>query len=290
MPRHKPLPAELDPCVRQLVERLRRLKDHSELTVRHLAAKTGYSAKSWERYLGGASLPPREAVEALARITGADPVPLLALHEVAADTWGSRRAGSVVQARSTIQKQEGEREDEGELEQPEEPEGPEGSTRSDVGPPVTPTVLSTAPATGPTAGRIPHIALTAGVLALTVAVLAALLLMLRLEEDLAPAAVAAPPTTTAASPPPSYTCRVTRLDDRWSAGINKGRDTEIFYGATGADVAEAQCLLRRAGISPGGIDGMFGPLTLRAVKTFQQREGLVADGMLGPRSWKALRG
>lgn len=52
-----------------------RLKDHSELTMRHLAAKTGYSAKSWERYLGGTSLPPRAAVEALARVTGADPVP-----------------------------------------------------------------------------------------------------------------------------------------------------------------------------------------------------------------------
>ncbi|MFJ4938005.1 peptidoglycan-binding protein, partial [Streptomyces pseudovenezuelae] len=98
------------------------------------------------------------------------------------------------------------------------------------------------------------------------------------------------PRTTAASSPPSYTCRIARVDGRWSAGINQGRDTEIGYGATGADVAEAQCLLRRAGISPGGIDGMFGPLTLRAVKTFQDRAGLTVDGMLGPRSWKALRG
>lgn len=75
MPRSKTLPAELDPSARQLVTRLRRLKEHSELTMRQLAVKTGYSAKSWERYLGGASLPPREAVEVLARITGTDPVP-----------------------------------------------------------------------------------------------------------------------------------------------------------------------------------------------------------------------
>ncbi|MER5410307.1 peptidoglycan-binding protein [Streptomyces sp. NPDC002769] len=274
MPRSKALSDELDPCARQLVERLRRLKDHGELTMRQLAAKTGYSAKSWERYLGGTALPPQAAVEALARITGADPVPLLALHEIAADIRASRRARPVAQSQPTGQDQE----------QPAGPKGP------DPGAPATPIVLTAPPATGPSPGRFPHIALTAGVVALTVAFLAALLLILRLDEDGTPAAVAAPPSTTEASPPPSYTCHIARVDGRWSAGINNARNTEISYGATGADVAEAQCLLRRAGISPGGIDGMFGPLTLRAVKTFQQRAGLDVDGMLGPRSWKALRG
>ena len=87
MSRWKVLPAELDPRVRQLVVRLRRLKDHSGLSIRQLAARTGYSPKSWERYLGGASLPPGEAVEALARICGEDPTRLLALREVAAEGW-----------------------------------------------------------------------------------------------------------------------------------------------------------------------------------------------------------
>lgn len=285
MSRYKALSAELDPCARQLVERLRQLKDHGELTMRHLAAKTGYSAKSWERYLGGASLPPREAVEALARVTGADPVPLIALHEIAADTWGSGRARTATaEPRPTTQKQEpitliG-------------PTTPHATTPHATRLHATTPRVTTSPTTAPAAYRFPHIhiALTTGVVALAVALLAALLLMLRLDEDITPAAVAAPPSTTAASPSPSYACRISRIDGRWSAGINQGRNDEIVYGATGADVAEAQCLLRRAGISPGGIDGMFGPLTLRAVKTFQQREGLVVDGMLGPRSWKALRG
>lgn len=275
MSRYKALPAELDPCARQLVERLRQLKDHGELTMRHLAAKTGYSAKSWERYLGGTSLPPREALEALARITGADPVPLIALHEIAADTWGSGRARTAVaEPHPTTGKQE------------------QVTLTGPTTPRATKPRATTPPAKAPAPGRFPHIhiALTAGVVALAVALLAALLLVLRLDEDITPAAVAAPPSTAAASPSPSYTCRISRTDGRWSAGINQGRNDEIVYGATGADVAEAQCLLRRAGISPGGIDGMFGPLTLRAVKTFQQREGLVVDGMLGPRSWKALRG
>ncbi|WP_143663592.1 peptidoglycan-binding protein, partial [Streptomyces sp. NRRL B-24085] len=142
----------------------------------------------------------------------------------------------------------------------------------------------------PAPGRLPHIALTAGIAALAVALSAVLLLMLRLDDDAGRAVVTASPRTGVASPPPSYTCRIARVEGRWSAGINNGRNTEIVYGTTGADVAEAQCLLRRAGISPGGIDGMFGPLTLRAVKTFQERAGLTVDGMLGPRSWKALRG
>ena len=282
MPRPKTLPTELDPSTRELVTRLRRLKDHSELTMRQLATKTGYSAKSWERYLGGKSLPPREAVEALARITGTDPVPLLALHEIAADSRDGRRARPAAQQDARRVRDE------------EQPAGPTTS-RPERDP--EPRAVRAAPATPtpprvtePAFSRFPHLALTAGIAALAVALSAVLLLVLRLDDDVSQAAVTAPPRTTAASPPPSYACHITRVDGHWSAGINKGRTTEIVYGSTGADVAEAQCLLRRAGISPGGIDGMFGPLTLRAVKTFQGRAGLTADGMLGPRSWKALRG
>ena len=282
MPRSKPLPAELDPSVRQLLTRLRRLKDHSELTMRQLAAKTGYSARSWERYLGGTSLPPREAVEALARITGTDPVPLLALHEIAADTWDRRRTASPAHQHT----------------EPPAPAGASTPAHATDGPSGRPTEALTARPTEvpharptePTPGRFPPLALVAGVAALAVALLAALLLLQRLDDDATPAAITAPPRSTAPSSPPSYTCRITRVEGRWSAGINQGRTTEIGYGDTGADVAEAQCLLRRAGISPGGIDGMFGPLTLRAVKTFQRRAGLTADGILGPHSWKALRG
>lgn len=130
MPRSKPLPAELDPSARQLVTRLRRLKDHSELTMRQLAAKTGYSAKSWERYLGGTSLPPREAVGALARITGTDPVPLLALHEIAADCRDGRRARPAVQ-----QQDEQQQDEQGERDQ----EQPGSRTTPRPGPPAAPT-------------------------------------------------------------------------------------------------------------------------------------------------------
>jgi transcriptional regulator with XRE-family HTH domain len=278
MPRSKALPDELDPHARQLVTRLRRLKDRDELTLRHLAAKTGYSAKSWERYLGGTSLPPREAVEALARITGTDPAPLLALREIAADSWDSRRTRTAEETRLR------EQDAVGEAGEPEEADAAEETRGGEPEPPGRPTAPRPV-----TPARFPHLVLTTVLAVLVVALGTALLLVLR-HDDAAPAHVAPTPSSATASPPPAYTCHLTRVDGRWSAGINRGRDTEIGYGATGADVAEAQCLLRRAGISPGGIDGMFGPLTLRAVKTFQTRAGLVADGMVGPRSWQALRG
>ncbi|MFD0545067.1 peptidoglycan-binding protein [Streptomyces mexicanus] len=38
------------------------------------------------------------------------------------------------------------------------------------------------------------------------------------------------------------------------------------------------------------MDGIYGPLTENAVKRLQKRAGLVVDGIVGPHTWKALRG
>jgi transcriptional regulator with XRE-family HTH domain len=262
MSRWKPLPAELDPRVRQLLVRLRRLKDHSGLSLRQLAAKTGYSQKSWERYLGGRSLPPREAVEAMARIGGEDPTRLLALHEVAAEAWTDRHTGVSEPETAT-------------------------ETASEI--------LSSDAAESPRfPGRSLHIALVAGAVALVLAVSAAALVVVRLQDrDGDGETASAPRVPSAASPPkstPAYTCRVERTDGRWYAGFSRTQDAILADGHAGPEVAEAQCLLRRAGFSPGGIDGIFGPLTQRAVKRVQKRAGLVVDGIVGPHTWKALRG
>jgi peptidoglycan hydrolase-like protein with peptidoglycan-binding domain len=37
-----------------------------------------------------------------------------------------------------------------------------------------------------------------------------------------------------------------------------------------------------------GIDGIFGPQTEQAVRSFQQGAGLGVDGIVGPRTWAAL--
>ena len=46
--------------------------------------------------------------------------------------------------------------------------------------------------------------------------------------------------------------------------------------------------LEAGGYPPGHIDGLYGPLTRRAVVGFQAAHGLQVDGVVGPRTWAAL--
>ncbi|MFJ8490358.1 helix-turn-helix domain-containing protein [Streptomyces sp. NPDC094038] len=84
--------AETAPEVRHLVERLREARESTGLSFAALAARTAYSKSSWERYLNGKTLPPRDAVETLAKLSGADPVRLLALWRLADRAWSGRDA------------------------------------------------------------------------------------------------------------------------------------------------------------------------------------------------------
>jgi murein DD-endopeptidase MepM/ murein hydrolase activator NlpD len=60
-------------------------------------------------------------------------------------------------------------------------------------------------------------------------------------------------------------------------------------GARGWDVATLQFLLRSKGASPGTVDGGYGAGTAAAVRRFQRRAGLGADGVAGPATQRALR-
>ncbi|PWI11307.1 peptidoglycan-binding protein [Streptomyces sp. NWU339] len=278
MSRWKGLPAELDPSVRNLVVRLRRLKDHSGLSLRQLAAKTGYSSSSWERYLGGRSLPPRDAVEALASVTGEEPTRLLAVWEVAAEAWSGRTATAPpgpVAAAAPAQAQAPESVAEPRKTEPVEPVDPIGPAD---------------PAAEPTRGRAFHVAVAAGVVAVVLAASAVVVLVGRTGADRDHGA-AAPFASPSASPrsAPAYTCRVKRIDGLWYAGLSATRDAIVANGHAGPEAAEVQCLLARAGYSPGDVDGIFGPLTERAVKHLQVDADLVVDGVVGPHTWGALR-
>ncbi|WP_433605901.1 peptidoglycan-binding protein [Dactylosporangium sp. CA-139114] len=94
MAQWKPLPGGLDPQVRQLVVRLRELKDQTGISTATLARKTPYSRSSWERYLNATVLPPRQAVEALGTLSGADQARLLALWELAEHAQEARAPAS----------------------------------------------------------------------------------------------------------------------------------------------------------------------------------------------------
>lgn len=56
----------------------------------------------------------------------------------------------------------------------------------------------------------------------------------------------------------------------------------IRKGSTGAAVVKAQQLL---GVT---ADGIFGPITDAATRTFQRSKGLQVDGVIGPQTWTAL--
>jgi putative chitinase len=58
--------------------------------------------------------------------------------------------------------------------------------------------------------------------------------------------------------------------------------------AHGAEVELLQKSLRDAGFSTGQIDGRFGPATEAALLAFQRSHGLLADGVAGPVTWRAL--
>ena len=62
----------------------------------------------------------------------------------------------------------------------------------------------------------------------------------------------------------------------------------LKLGASGASVKTLQQALANAGFSPGAADGQFGPKTAAAVKAFQSAKGLVADGIVGPKTWAKL--
>ncbi len=62
-----------------------------------------------------------------------------------------------------------------------------------------------------------------------------------------------------------------------------------YAGANGsASVRALQRKLIAAGFSPGPIDGLYGPLTERAVIRFQAAHGLQIDGIAGPQTLGAL--
>ena len=59
-------------------------------------------------------------------------------------------------------------------------------------------------------------------------------------------------------------------------------------GASGQKVTEIQTKLKNWGYYDGTVDGVFGSGTEKAVKKFQQKNGLTADGKVGPATLAAL--
>lgn len=61
-----------------------------------------------------------------------------------------------------------------------------------------------------------------------------------------------------------------------------------YYGSRGQQVIEIQTRLKDWGYYAGEVDGIYGPLTYRAVRFFQSRNRLTVDGIAGPKTLAAL--
>jgi N-acetylmuramoyl-L-alanine amidase len=64
----------------------------------------------------------------------------------------------------------------------------------------------------------------------------------------------------------------------------------LVLGDRGKEVSDIQRRLHALGYELGGegLDGFLGPKTQHAVLTFQTQRGLLADGVIGPNTWREL--
>ena len=74
------------------------------------------------------------------------------------------------------------------------------------------------------------------------------------------------------------------------SNINKGNEVEALskYGSRGSEVTQIQTKLKRWGYYTGNVDGIYGSLTVSAVKKFQQKNGLTVDGIAGTKTLAAM--
>jgi murein DD-endopeptidase MepM/ murein hydrolase activator NlpD len=83
--------------------------------------------------------------------------------------------------------------------------------------------------------------------------------------------------------------RTRRALGRWAKRAPLG-GRPLVLGMRGWDVAALQFALAWHGFPSATFDGDFGSHTYEALRRFQVREGITADGMAGPETFAALRG
>jgi Transglycosylase-like domain/Putative peptidoglycan binding domain len=81
------------------------------------------------------------------------------------------------------------------------------------------------------------------------------------------------------------TAQIASADGGSSAGGAGAYQAEALYVKRGHRGPGVALIQRKLGIT---ADGVFGPATERAVRSFQRRKGLAVDGVVGPQTRKAL--
>ena len=88
------------------------------------------------------------------------------------------------------------------------------------------------------------------------------------------------------------TAALATMEDLTLQAVNSASFSEPVEGAgkePEAFVIRVQVLLDRTNISPGAIDGIRGENLTKAVKAFEEREGLETDGEIDAEFWAALQ-
>lgn len=73
-----------------------------------------------------------------------------------------------------------------------------------------------------------------------------------------------------------------------TATFNMFTAIPLYWGSQGSEVRTVQDKLSRWGYYDGWVDGIFGARTYRAVRRFQERNGLRVDGVVGAQTAQAL--
>src|SRR5947208_9654692 len=90
-------------------------------------------------------------------------------------------------------------------------------------------------------------------------------------------------TTDKNAPTEENKAGTTEKTETGKTGAKKGKKTSSL-----PKVREAQMALMNEGFDPGPIDGMMGPMTMTALRTFQSRKQLQVTGTLIPDTENAL--
>ena len=77
----------------------------------------------------------------------------------------------------------------------------------------------------------------------------------------------------------------TALDNKYNTETT---ETLSRYGSSGSEVRQIQTKLKSWGYYNGSVDGIYGTQTVNAVKYFQRRNGLTADGIAGGKTLAAM--
>lgn len=271
-----------------MIVRLRELKDRAGISTTALARKTPYSRSSWGRYLNGSTFPPRQAVEALGRLVGADLARLLVLWELADQAQAGRQAPAEPQPAHA----DGVRAGSAGAGSAPVDTSPAGTAANRVWVDRGSVDRGPAPQAGPAPTAVDTVDIPGarpGVRRWAVAALigAAVVSILAVAAWLTSGDPASQPA--ASTPTAGYRCDFLTRDGHLYAGHSTTTNRLVALNGAGQDVVEVQCLLAHHGFDPGRIDGLFGSHTEQAVKNLQRRGHTAPDGIVGSQTWALLR-